>query len=244
MVAAAASCQNFEEILVPNLQAEQIAALERFSVHIGTQPNTFLSAVEVLCESGSDKLFEMVQLLSDAPTNTVATSVYMKRHGFFIAAQLHLLCEHNLLWAGDLKDVSLFIENDTILFSVPSAGFRLVQNREEDIRFILEAYGHPIVNYLSKRGKIAKLILWENVWGYVLWMYSMLLQENSSFAQTDLDILFADETWKPAMRRSPFKQYLNNQQALDAMANYKRVTCCLYKELPNTEKCSYCPLAK
>nr|WP_255485872.1 hypothetical protein [Sporosarcina sp. BP05] len=215
--------------------------MERFSVHIGQQPNIFLSAADILSEAGSGKLFEMVQRLSDAPTNTVATSVYMRRHGFFIAAQLHLMSEHNLLWAGDLEDVSLFIENDTILFSVPSTGFRVVQNREEDIRIILETYGHPVVDYLSKRAKIAKLILWENVWGYVLWMYSMLLQENSSFAQPDLDILLADETWKPAMRRSPFKQYLNNQRALDAMANYKRVTCCLYKELPNMEKCPYCP---
>ena len=64
------------------------------------------------------KLFEVVQRLSGAPTNTVATSVYMRRHGFFIAAQLHLMCEHNLLWAGDLEDVSLFMEDDPILFSV------------------------------------------------------------------------------------------------------------------------------
>ena len=129
-------------------------------------------------------------------------------------------------------------------FLFQPTGFRNVQNREEDIRFILERYGHPVVNYLSKRAKISKLILWENIWGYVLWMYSMILQENSPSAQYDLDVLLEDETWKPAMRRSPFKQYLKNQQALDAMANYKRTTCCLYKELPNTEKCPYCPLAK
>ncbi len=229
---------------MPNLLAEQLATLERFSVHIGEQPNTFLSVAVMLSESGSDKLFDMVQRLSGASTNPVAASIYMRRHGFFIAAQLHLMCEHNLLWAGDLEDVSLFVENDTILFSVPSNGFRLVQNRKQDIRFILETYGHPVVDYLSKHAKIAKLILWENVWGYVLWMYSMLLQENSSFAQHDLDILLADETWRPAMRRSPFNQYLKNQQALDAMTNYKRVTCCLYKELPNTDTCPYCPNKK
>jgi hypothetical protein len=229
---------------VLKLHAEHIYALERFSVHVGEQKNTFISAADVLSEPGSDKLFEIIQSLSGAPTNTVAASVYMRRHGFFMAAQLHLISEHNLLWAGDLEDVSLFTENDTILFSVPSAGFRPVQNREIDIRFILETYGHPVVDYLSKRAKIAKLILWENVWGYVLWMYSMLLQENSSFAQQDLDVLLEDETWNPAMRRSPFRQYLNNQQALNAMANYKRTTCCLYKELPNTDKCPYCPLAK
>lgn len=229
---------------MPDLQADQVAALERFSVHVDEQSNVFSSVADVLSESGSDKLFELVQRLSGAPTTTVATSVYMRRHGFFIAAQLHVLSEYNLLWAGDLKDVSLVIENDTILFSVPSDGFRNGQNREQEIRFILETYGHPVVDYLSKRTKIAKLILWENIWGYVLWMYSMLLEENSSVAQQDLDVLLEDETWKPAMRRSPFKQYLNNKQALDAMANYKRLTCCLYKELPNTDKCPYCPLAK
>ncbi len=226
------------------LQAAQLTALEHFSVHVGEQPNTFLSIADVLSESGSEKLFEKIHGLSGSPTNTVAASIYMRRHGFFIAAQLHVMSEHNLLWAGNLEDVSLFIENDTLLFSVPATGFRTVKDREQDIRFILESYGHPIVEYVSKHAKIAKLILWENVWGYVLWMYSMLLQENSSFAQDDLAILLEDDTWKPAMRRSPFKQYLNNQQALDAMANYKRTTCCLYKELPNTEKCPYCPLAK
>nr|WP_218843317.1 hypothetical protein [Sporosarcina sp. JAI121] len=218
--------------------------MKRFSVHVGEQSNVFSSVADVLSESGSDKLFEKVKSLSGASDDTVASSVYMRRHGFFIAAQLHFLSEYDLLWAGDLEDISLFIENETILFSVPAASFRSAQNREQDIRFILESYGHPVVDYLSKRGKIAKLILWENVWGYVLWMYSMLLQENSLFAQQDLDVLLEDETWKPAMRRSPFKQYLKNQLALDAMANFKRVTCCLYKELPNTDKCPYCPLAK
>ena len=59
MVVAAASYQNFKEIQVPNLEAEQLTALERFSVHIGQQPNTFLSAADTLSESGSGKLFEI-----------------------------------------------------------------------------------------------------------------------------------------------------------------------------------------
>jgi len=227
---------------VLKLQAEQIAALQRFNVHVGEQDTTFLSMADVLSESGSDKLFEKIKSLLDAPTTTVAASIFLRRHGFFIAAQLHVISEHNLFWAGDLTDVQLFIVDDAILYSVPTAGFRPVKNREEDIRFILESYGHPIVNYLSKRAKISKLILWENIWGYVLWMYSMLLQENSSLTHSDLDLLLEDEIWKPAMRRSPFKHYIKNQPAPDAMAQYKRSTCCLYKELPNTDKCIYCPL--
>ncbi|WP_238988108.1 hypothetical protein [Filibacter tadaridae] len=223
---------------------EQRAALERFNVRIGHQTNTFLTGADVITESGSATLMEKVCTLSGAPTNAVAVSVYTRRHGFFITAQLHLMSEYSLFWAGDLKDVSLFIENDTILFSIPPTGFKAVQNRQEDIRFVLESYGHPVVGYLSKRAKISKLILWENIWGYVLWTYSMLLQDKSTFAQRDLNVLLEDDTWKPAMRRSPFKQYLKDQQAIEAMAAYKRTTCCLFKELPETEKCPYCPFAK
>ena len=244
MAVVVALWQNSEKIQVLKLQVEQIAALQRFNVHIGEQATTFLSMADVLSESGSDKLFETTQSLLDAPTTTVAASIYMRRHGLFIAAQLHVISEHNLFWAGDLKDVMLFIIDDAILFSVPSTDFRPVKNREEDIRFILESYGHPIVDYLSKRAKISNLVLWENIWGYVLWMYSMLLQENSSLSHSDLNLLLEDEIWKPTMRRSPFRHYIKNQPALDAMAQYKRSTCCLYKELPNTDKCPYCPLRK
>ena len=160
--------------------------------------------------------------MTGASTNTVAASIYLRRYGFFIVAQLHVMSEHNILWTGELKDISLFTNNDAILFSIPAHGFRNVHNREEDIRFILERYGHPVVTYFSKRAKISKFILWENIWGYVLWMYSMLLQESSPSAQYDLTVLLDDETWKPSMRRSPFKQFIKSQQALDAMANYKR----------------------
>jgi ferric iron reductase protein FhuF len=229
---------------VLELNVKQLNDLERFNVFVGAQENTFSSAVDVLSDSGSKLLFEKIHDMTGAPTNAVAASIYLRRYGFFIAAQLHLMSEHNIIWTGELDDISLVTNSDTILFSIPAKDFRHVQNRGADMRFILERYGHPVVTYFSKHAKISKLILWENIWGYVLWMYSMLLQENSPSAQYDLAVLLADETWKPAMRRSPFKQFIKNQEALDAMANYKRTTCCLYKELPNTEQCPYCPLAK
>ncbi|MBO1909839.1 hypothetical protein [Sporosarcina sp. 6E9] len=226
------------------LTVKQLNDLERFNVYVDAQEDKFSSAVDVLSDSGSRLLFEIIHGITEAPTNAVAASIYLRRYGFFIAAQLHVMSEHNLIWTGELEGISLFTNNDTILFSIPSDGFRIVQNQGSDIRFILEKYGHPVVTYFSKHAKISKLILWENIWGYVLWMYSMLLKENSPSAQYDLAVLLADETWKPAMRRSPFKQFIKSQEALDAMANYKRTTCCLYKELPNTEQCPYCPLVK
>ena len=229
---------------MPELNAEQLAGLERFSVFVNDRPNESISLNNILTDVGSTELFKMIHTEMGAPTDAVAASIYMRKYGFFIAAQLHILSKFDLLWTGKLEDISLVTSEGNISFSIPSHSFRTIQDRESDIRFLLEQYGHPIVDYMSKRAHISKLILWENIWGYVIWMYSMLFQENNTAAPDDLVILLHDETWKPQLRRSPFKQFLQNEPVLEAMANYKRTTCCLYKELPNTEKCPYCPLTK
>jgi len=227
---------------VPKLNDEHIASLKQFGVFLNRQPKAFSNAQAILSETANAELFSEIKALTGAPTDAVAASVYMRRHGFFMTGLFHMISKFNLLFTGNLEDVSLFIENGTIQFTIPPDSFEDVHNRHEAIRFILEQYGHPVVEYMSKRAHVSKLILWENVWGYVLWMYSMLLNEDCPSAQSDLDFLVEDETWKPQMRRSPFKQYLQNEEALAAMANYKRTTCCLLKELPDTEKCPYCPL--
>ncbi|MER2088676.1 MAG: hypothetical protein ABS920_02990 [Sporosarcina sp.] len=87
---------------MPDLQPDQLDALKRFSVHVGEQSKVFSSVADILSEPGSDKLFEKVKGLSCAPDDTVASSVYMRRYGFFIVAQLHFLSEYDLLWTGDL----------------------------------------------------------------------------------------------------------------------------------------------
>lgn len=227
---------------MPKLNDEHIASLERFGVFLNRQPDAITNAQAILSETASTELFSEIQALTGAPTDAVAASVYMRRHGFFMTGLFHMLSKFNLLFTGKLEDVSLFIENGTIQFTIPPDSFEDVYDRHEALHSLLGQYGHPVVEYMSKRAHVSKLILWENVWGYVLWMYSMLLKEDCPAAQSDLDFLVDDETWKPHMRRSPFKQYLQNEEPLAAMANYKRTTCCLLKELSDTEKCPYCPL--
>ncbi|MBS4179058.1 hypothetical protein KHA89_16335 [Bacillus sp. FJAT-49731] len=221
--------------------------LERLSVFVD-RGDAFLSIEDCLNEEGSGLLFNAIQTTTKAPINAVSTSVFMRRYGFFITAQLHLLCVHNLRWTGPLSDIQLIENEDLLQFSIASVHFKeaRIEQRREDLFYILNTYGHPIVEYMSRRGKISKLILWENIWGYVLWIYSQLLKDETVKAQADadLDMLLQDDLWKPAMRRSPFKQYIKNESAIDAMDNYKRTTCCLLKEIPGTSKCPYCPLAR
>lgn len=219
-------------------------SLERLSVFLDKAHEPFMTLAEAQTEHGIEHLLQTVRDLTDAPTDTVAASVFFRRLGFFMAAQFQTIAVHKKMFAGPLEHVNVFHEDKTFKFSVPSADFVCVDASEPALRFVLETYGHPLVELYCKQAKIPKLVLWENIWGYVIWVYGQMIQENVESAVKDLDVLLLDETWKPHMRRSPFKQYLQNESALDAMKDYKRVTCCLLKEMPETDKCPYCPHAK
>lgn len=219
-------------------------SLERLSVFVDDSREPFTTLAETLTEQGKNKLLGTVRDMTDAPTDAVAASVFLRRLGFFMAAQFQTIAIHRQMFAGPLEHVGIIHDEYTLKFTVSSNGFVDVQDSDEALRFVLEAYGHPVVEFYSKQANISKLILWENIWGYVIWVYSLLIQDGVSSAAKDLDVLLTDSTWKPRMRRSPFKQYLQNQSALEAMKDYKRVTCCLLKEVPDTKRCSYCPHAK
>jgi len=220
------------------------SSLERLSVFMDATQDTFMTLADVQTELGSKQLLQAVRDVTDAPTDAVAASVFFRRLGFFLAAQFQSIAAHHKMFAGPLHEVGVFQEDNTFKFTVPSEHFVAVEDAEKAIRFVLDTYGHPLVQFYSKHVHISKLILWENVWGYVIWLYGQMIQEGVESAEKDMDFLLLDDTWKPQMRRSPFKQYLQNQTALDAMTDYKRVTCCLLKEIPNTQRCPYCPHAK
>ena len=219
-------------------------SLNRLSVFVDDERQPLITLEEVQTVHGLARFLQTVRELTDAPTDTVAASVFFRRVDFFLAAQFHIIAAHKKLFAGPLNQVGIIYDDYTFKFTVRSEGFIEVQKEEQALRFVLETYGHPLVEFFSLHSKIPKLILWENVWGYVIWAYSQLIQDGVLGASENLDFLLNDSTWKPQMRRSPFKQFLQNQSVLEAMKDYKRVTCCLLKEMPNTNKCSYCPHAE
>ncbi|WP_019413428.1 hypothetical protein [Paenisporosarcina sp. TG20] len=219
-------------------------SLERLSVYVDDDRKPIMTLGDVQTEDGSKVLLQKIKDLTDAPTDAVAASVFFRRLGFLLAAQFQTIAIHKKVFAGSLEQVGIIEEENTFKFMVPSVGFIEVLDTQQTLRFVLDTYGHPLVQLFSKQAHISKLILWENIWGYVIWVYSLLIKEDIKSASQDLDFLLQDDTWKPQMRRSPFKQYLQNQTALDAMKDYKRVTCCLLKEMPDTNKCPYCPHAK
>lgn len=211
--------------------------LDLFQVHLQPNANGFMTLSESM-ESRSSELIEKVTYESGAPTEAIASSIFMRRFGFFITAQLYLLA-HQQMWAGPFSEVHLTEAEYGIAFELDGKWLR--SRQEGDLEMVLKEYAAPVVETFRKIGPISKLILWENIWGYAIWMYGM---EQSVQAKQDMQALLDDTFWQPEMRKSHFKQFLGGHSLEHSQQQYKRITCCLYKELPETDKCPYCPLQK
>lgn len=210
--------------------------LEQFQLFLTQNPNGFLSLAEGLGSHSQELLDEIINV-TGAPTPAVASSVFMRRFGLFIAGQFYMLA-HGQVWDGPLDAIRLKQTSHGIAFSADSRFVR--KRKEDDLALVLKQQAAPAVENIRKTGHVSKLILWENIWGYVIWMYGM---SDTDQAQTDIQQLLDDDFWKPNMKKSHFKQFLNGNTLSESQQDYKRITCCLYKELPGTDKCPYCPLA-
>jgi ferric iron reductase protein FhuF len=211
--------------------------LELFQVQIREQAHGFMTLQQAVGIRYSELANEIKQQ-TEAPTEAVASSIFMRRFGFFITAQLYLLA-HGEMWDGPFDAVHLVKTESGIAFEIDERFLR--SRREGDLELVLKEYAFPVVEKIRKAGHVSKLILWENIWGYAIWMYGML---DSAQAARDVQALIDDAIWQPEMRKSFFRQFLDGRSFEEAKTDYKRVTCCLYKELPATGKCPYCPVKK
>ncbi|WP_088006551.1 hypothetical protein [Indiicoccus explosivorum] len=209
--------------------------LAQFQFFLEESPNGFMTLADGL-GTRSEELLAEVAGHADAPTTAVAASIFMRRFGLFIAGQLYLLA-NGKVWDGPAEEIRLIKSAHGISFA---GSPRFLRNRQEgDLSMVLKEQALPAVEAIRKSGNVSKLILWENIWGYVIWMYSM---EHTAAASEDSGKLLDDSFWQPEMKRSFFRQFLGGRTLAESQADYRRVTCCLYKELPGTDKCPYCPL--
>ncbi|WP_147534585.1 (2Fe-2S)-binding protein [Bacillus marasmi] len=181
----------------------------------------------------------------------VAVSMLFRRYAFVITAQLFMLSKHRLAWQGDIQDISIIDDPDDKQW-LPTFLFRKNDwlnveeaNVEEAFRTILYKFAASLLHPLATKTKTSKLVLWENIWAYTLWMYDGLLKESciQTSVENDLSILLGDEVWIGIEKRSPFKKYLGEKTVPESVQSYKRVTCCFYYEIDGNDKCAYCPNA-
>jgi ferric iron reductase protein FhuF len=157
-----------------------------------------------------------------------AASIFMRRYGLFITGHLYLFSKERRIWNGSPAVIDIVIDTGEPwpIF------FQLKHNQwepcgDEGAGLILERLVNPVIEALADNMKLPPVISRENLFGYALWMYVHILEDTR-----DLRLL------------KGYERFLQNKDPLEAMENYSRLTCCLYKEAPGCDKCPYCPLHK
>ncbi|WP_035322093.1 (2Fe-2S)-binding protein [Peribacillus kribbensis] len=202
-----------------------------------------------------ENLSAILKIASDrtkADTPHSMASVFIRNAAFIFVAQLYALSKFRAVWTGKSTSISM-ADHEAYgrwmpQWSFPDGEWAEVKD-EEDVHSALKSIilqdGYSLIHQTAEATKSSRLVLWENVWGYALWMYTQLFQEDeeiNSRARGDLDILLDDSFWAGRERTSPFKKFLKGLTPEGSMSDYARVTCCLYYLIPGNDKCPYCPM--
>ncbi|MGE7904159.1 (2Fe-2S)-binding protein [Peribacillus sp. NPDC094092] len=195
------------------------------------------------------ELIQYAQSRTGAETSRIAISMWFRRYAFFVTAQFYMFSKHRLIWEGKLQEIGILDEPGDEHW-LPN--FLLKTNRwsnvtEKESTFalhsILSSFGAEAIRFFSGTAKISKLVLWENIWSYTIWMYSELLKQEDikKRVEKDIEMLLEDDVWLNIETHSPFKRFIGEKSVPASMNPYKRVTCCLYYRIEAQEKCAYCP---
>ena len=109
---------------------------------------------------------------------------------------------------------------------------------------ILQDECGAVIRQIRTVTSISPLTLWENIFGFLLWQYHVLLANpgTSVEARADLDILKDDTLWEGIAPRSLFATYLKGCEPSALLNTEVRTTCCFSKDVPGLMQCGFCPL--
>lgn len=176
----------------------------------------------------------------------VAVSYFFRQYALFVSAQFDLITHHNGFFASSIDQLSfdrIYNYGFSLLQThVSSSEFKTISSEERFAAFhyVLHEQTADLISEFREYAKISPITLWENVLGSVIWFYANLEKRNPRRASEDLEWLFDPENWAP-LRKSYMAQLLGDASLTRAVSRPLRKTCCLYKELPHFDTCTFCP---
>lgn len=229
-----------------NLTNDQIRQLNMYSTYI-TPAKHPLFSFEQLQHINT---LPVVKSITGIENNVVAASYLMRRFGMFISTQFVMLTTYDELWMG-LKSELQFgaiteYGNRSISMYIGTSHYRDVTDQPRDalVRYILHEQIQPLIVEMRKHSNVSPLTLWENVFGFLLWHFYVMLENPATMdqAKIDMNLLKSDELWEGIAPRSLFKDYLNGHDPSQLINTKVRKTCCFSKDVPGLQACGFCPL--
>ncbi|MCM3757915.1 hypothetical protein M3197_10605 [Sporosarcina aquimarina] len=231
------------------LTANQISQLHSNGVYT-TSPEHPLFTLETLSiPANGTELLHILQTVSQSPNTTVAASFFMRRYGMFTAMQLVQFIQYEELWQGEPDELQFGVvrEYGNMTVSTYPAVSGWLETSIEDVSRVVRnllIQIQTVINALRAVASVSPNVLWENVFGFWLWQFHVMLNDPicSDEARIVFDHLQDDSVWEGVSSLSRFASYLNGYEPTDLLNTTVRKTCCLSKDVPGLMQCGFCPL--
>ena len=233
-----------------NLTMDQIKQLNMYSVYLDSPERKLFTLETLLDPNQTEDALIAVQAISKCSNKTVAASYFLRRIGMFTAMQFYNLTTYDEVWDGT-PDRLIFgakeeYGNLAVSMFAQSEDWQYVEEGQRRIliRRILAEQCDAVIRQIRTVANISSLTLWENIFGFLLWHYHVLLEDPSTAeeARADLDLLKDDAIWTGIAPHSLFAAYLKGNEPSSLLNTTVRTTCCLSKDVPGLMQCGFCPL--
>lgn len=234
---------------MPALTYDQVSFLNSYGIFI-ENPDRPLFTLQNLHKDFFLKDFRNIMMgITNATTEAAAISHFSRRYGMFIATQFYFLTMYDEIWDGKLEDVrfSKIHEHgiDTLGTFITPINYRYVEDSEREYVITKLIYQcHTTFLQLRKTTSISPLVMWENLFGYLLWNFYELLENPtvSDKAFEDMEVLEDTKVWASFSNKSLFYEYTGGKSPVDLVGKSIRKSCCFSKDIPGLLRCELCPI--
>lgn len=237
---------------------------ENFRLTFKTSASDLSSQASLLLNEEKLHLYlTEVKTKTKAANLSVAASLFVKRYSFAVLIALYSMSVMNkrIDFSADNLSIQTFDESDTMwlpsikferLNLSPALEFDRVNWRNEVLTEIFSNHIDVLFSCLTKVSKLSKRIMWENLYTYIVWMYTKLLADKEYEDQHP--IIVDDFDWITAVGKgnifgeyieNPFINFRGSKDSLSILDGtpHKRITCCLsYLTESKGSFCKNCPI--
>lgn len=234
---------------MPALSYDQVRQLNTYSIFTEEPERPLFTLANLHKDFYLTDFRNLMMGVTNAATEAAAISHFGRRYGMFVAMQFYMLTTYDEIWDGKPEDIRFAIINEfgmhTLGLYVNPNDFRYVEDDErERVMTDILYKASVVIAQLRKTTSISPLILWENIFGYMLWHFHTLL-ENPALADRafeDLEMLEDKNVWRYFSDKSLFLNYTGGKNPSALINIPVRKSCCFSKDIPGLIACGFCPI--